>query len=962
MPEMTYTTSFGSGDIHGYCIIRVDLDESGDAFDWTYVYANREMEELEGKAEGGLRGHTFREIFPDGDKKWLELCRRAAYEGKCSSVDDISRAKGIYMHVEIYPSERKGYCACVIHDISENILKSRKEQERTEALLRDYEREKTINTQARHYAIAMGVVYPLVISIDYLNNSYVMLEYDNFLNKSASSSGTVDDLVRVGASTIPDKEKADEFMSLFSRENALSAFLSGKRELVLLHPQNGDDGRVHYMDTRVICTECSGKAVTAISMSKCIDEEEERDRAVREASEHAEVIGALSTIYETIIEVELIRGGLRIIQSSSSALGGPGELLPGKIGENVETALTEHVHPDDISRMRSFTELSTLEERMKNDESPFMEYRSPDGRWFEARFIVKKRDEEGRLISVIYAERDVTSEKLKELHYRSELEEQLMISGTLARSFRNVYLVDLEKETAKILKLENGYEKLKRVGIGHEFPFRVLLDDWLENIVYEDDRDELRNVFNVENIREKFRNENEITGNYRSEANGREHYYQYKLSRTDRSGTKAILGFQVIDSIIRAQLEEEKKRSELEKAYREKLRSAAEEAEKANKAKTEFLLRMSHDIRTPINGIRGMLDIAEHYDDDMERQRDCRKKIRESSDILLELINEVLDMSKLESGEVVLEHIPFDIENISSEVFSVIEKMAEEMTVSVHEDCSVEHTKLIGSPVHFKRILLNLLGNSIKYNIPGGKIYVSCREISFDGTTVTLQSVIRDTGIGMSEEFQKHLFEPFQQENAAARSRYGGTGLGLSIAKSLAEKMGGSIICESRKGVGTTFTVTLPFTLDSASGPQEMDMEEEKLSIRGERVILAEDNEINIEIASFILSEAGADIITARNGEEAVRAFENSAPGEISAILMDIMMPVLDGYGATRRIRRMDRSDAAGVPIIAMTANAFVEDRISTRKAGMNAHITKPLDAAKVVSVIAHEIKASRER
>jgi two-component system, sensor histidine kinase len=480
-------------------------------------------------------------------------------------------------------------------------------------------------------------------------------------------------------------------------------------------------------------------------------------------------------------------------------------------------------------------------------------------------------------------------------------------------------------------------------------------------VVCPDDRAELSKVFTLENVRKRLAIENEFTGNYRSIADGETHYYQYSVNRANESGTKAILGYQNIDDIIRTQLEEEKKRRKLEQAYQEKLRTAADVADRANKAKTEFLLRMSHDIRTPLNGIRGMLDIADHYDTDIEKLRECRGKIRESSNILLELINEVLDMSKLESGEVILERVPFDLANISSEIFTVIGRMAEEQSIEIIEDCNIQHTRLIGSPIHFKRLVLNILSNAVKYNRPHGKVYVTCSEVPSGGKTTTLEIVIRDTGIGMSEEFQKHIFEPFRQENASVRTKYGGTGLGLSIAKSLAEKMNGTIAFESKKNVGTTFTVQVPFEVDFSEHIEVVQDGEEDVSIAGETIILAEDNDLNLEIAQFMIGESGANVIVAHNGEEAVNAFAASKPGEISAILMDLMMPVMDGYEATGKIRAMSREDAGIIPIIAMTANAFVEDRIATKKAGMNAHIAKPLNAKKMIRIIAEQVKKARD-
>jgi two-component system, sensor histidine kinase len=287
--------------------------------------------------------------------------------------------------------------------------------------------------------------------------------------------------------------------------------------------------------------------------------------------------------------------------------------------------------------------------------------------------------------------------------------------------------------------------------------------------------------------------------------------------------------------------------------------------------------------------------------------------------------------------------------------------MAEEQDIEIIEDQDIQHTRFIGSPIHFKRLVLNILGNAIKYNRPHGKVYVTCREIAFDGKTTTIETIIRDTGIGMSEEFQRHLFEPFQQENTTVRSKYGGTGLGLSIAKSLTEKMGGTISCESKKDVGTTFTIQIPFEVDFSERVDVIEDGAKEDSIADKTVLLAEDNDINLEIAQFMLNEAGAKVLVAHNGQEAVNAFAQSKPREVAAILMDLMMPVMDGYEATRRIRAMEREDAMTIPIIAMTANAFVEDRIATKKAGMNAHIAKPMNASKMINVIAKQIKEAQK-
>ena len=398
----------------------------------------------------------------------------------------------------------------------------------------------------------------------------------------------------------------------------------------------------------------------------------------------------------------------------------------------------------------------------------------------------------------------------------------------------------------------------------------------------------------------------------------------------------------------------QKQELEKDEKYKSELLIAAKKAEAANEAKTEFLQRMSHDIRTPINGICGMLDVADHYADDMKKQTECRIKIKEASHLLLELVNEVLDMSKLESDEVVLEEIPFNLSSISGEVFGVIEQIAAEQNIRiVWEKKEIIHRNLIGSPGHVKRVMMNILSNAVKYNKENGCIYISCREIvSEQSEMTTMEFVCRDTGIGMTEAFQKQIFEPFAQEDTGSRTKFAGTGLGMAISKKLVEKMGGTITFESEKGAGTTFVIRVPFKIDMDADKREEQKDVSEKSMNGLHILLAEDNELNMEIAEFVLQNEGADVTKAWNGQEAVELFKKSEHGEFDVILMDIMMPVINGYEATKRIRSLDREDAQAIPIIAMTANAFTEDRLRAKEAGMDEHIAKPIDVKLLVKVI----------
>lgn len=394
-----------------------------------------------------------------------------------------------------------------------------------------------------------------------------------------------------------------------------------------------------------------------------------------------------------------------------------------------------------------------------------------------------------------------------------------------------------------------------------------------------------------------------------------------------------------------------------ERDYGDKLAQAAREASSANSAKTEFLRRMSHDLRTPINGIRGMVEVGDAHADDLNKQTECRSKIWTASGLLLDLANEALDMSRLESGQVDLDPVPTNLIALNNEVRDILERQAEERFVTiVCDQGSLEHPYACVSATHLKRLLVNIAGNAVKYNRRGGYVRMVCREVGpVDGTPV-YEYTIADNGIGMSEEFQQHLYEPFSREEQQVEGASSGTGLGASIAKQLVELMGGTMSFTSVLGQGTTFTIRLPFKkckrseipmavrVDAGDGDALQDL----------RVLLVEDNDLNAEIAQFTLDRAGAVVMHVKDGESAVEAFASSAPYEYDVVLMDIMMPGIDGLEATRRIRALDREDAATTPIIAVSANAFADDRKLSREAGMNAHLCKPVSSQELVETLAH--------
>ena len=387
----------------------------------------------------------------------------------------------------------------------------------------------------------------------------------------------------------------------------------------------------------------------------------------------------------------------------------------------------------------------------------------------------------------------------------------------------------------------------------------------------------------------------------------------------------------------------------------EELHAAVERADRAAAAKTGFLSRMSHDIRTPLNGIVGLLEINSAHPNDTALVSANREKMRVAADHLLSLINDVLQMSKLESGSVTLAHEPLDLSRLLRDVSAIVESRAAEAGVTMTEDDRSDPMTIAwvyGSPLHLRQIFLNIYSNCIKYNKKGGKITTCVRCLESDREHVTYRWEIADTGIGMSEEFLHRIFDPFAQATTDARSMYQGTGLGMTIVKKLLDCMNGTIEVRSKEGEGSVFTITIPFEIAEKKESDSSAEASEEMSIRGVRLLLAEDNELNAEIVATLLTDAGAEVTTVTDGQQVVDLFRRCPPGTFDAILMDIMMPVLDGIGATEEIRKSDRPDAGTIPIIAMTANAFEEDAQKCFAAGMSAHLPKPLDMRKLIRTI----------
>ena len=521
-------------------------------------------------------------------------------------------------------------------------------------------------------------------------------------------------------------------------------------------------------------------------------------------------------------------------------------------------------------------------------------------------------------------------------------QKRLNTINALSKVYTSIYVVQMPSGEMECIVNPDGSRDLNCKNVADN------TRGYLEQFIDPKDHDAMEAFLDVRTMEERLKGQRYVSHTYRS-ASGRWYYSILVAQSYDKKGRLTTVLTATRDCTAEKEREQEHQR---------RLREAVVQARRADAAKTDFLRRMSHDIRTPINGIRGMVEISRHYRRDEEKQEECRNKIMAASGFLLELVNNVLDMNKLESGDVQLENKPFDVCSLAEETAVVIEAQTAEKSITLHKDIHHDgHCHVIGSPLHVRQVLQNLMGNAMKYNKIGGEIFLTSREIALTADTVTFEFVVRDTGVGMSEAFQQHAFEPFAQEDVSARSSYMGTGLGLAIVKELVEKMHGEITLQSEKNVGTTFTVHLTFALDKDAQRTEEHADGAAVSIRGTKVLLVEDNDLNMEIAEFMLQNEGVTVTKATDGEQAVERFAASRPGDIDVILMDVMMPVMGGLEATRRIRALNRPDAKTIPIFAMTANAFADDVERSRSAGMNEHLTKPLDAAVLVKMIGKYVK-----
>ena len=548
-------------------------------------------------------------------------------------------------------------------------------------------------------------------------------------------------------------------------------------------------------------------------------------------------------------------------------------------------------------------------------------------------------DYQGNGICIRGYHQDVTRNIENERKYQN-------LTAATSQIYHAIYHIDLIQD--RIEKLAGANQNYTPTGVVTSATAQ--LNDILEKIVAPSHHEIMQYFFDLTTVNDRLHGKLFISREYPSpQGIWRRATFIVQNRDTDDDVTEILYVTQIIDDYKQKEL-----------AYQQELVKAVESANQANTAKTDFLSRMSHDIRTPLNGILGMLDIAQKNETNPKALLECHEKMRTAAFHLKALVNDVLDMQRMETDRFFLEQIPFDIREILDNCWSMLEAQASRLDITLKKikPGSLKYPYLIGSPLHIRQIFMNLLSNAIKYNKPGGSISIHAKIIRQVHQNVIYKFIISDTGIGISPEFQKHIFEPFAQEDTGARTIYKGTGLGMAIVHRLVQEMGGTIQLKSEKNVGSTFTLILPFTIDehqpSASAETATDTPADLTDLH---ILVVEDNELNLEIAVFSLEAAGLNVSTAINGLEAVRLFEKSKPYEYDIILMDIMMPVMNGLDATKAIRGLSRPDAPTVPIIALSANAFAEDIQKSKNAGINEHLAKPLEMDKVLKVIASYCK-----
>ena len=786
---------------HGICVIHVLLNEAGAPYDWCFDYCNPALARAEGTTPEALRGKSYFELRPGSSREWLPYYYRAAYEDTYQEFDIVSQRTGTYLRVEALPTGKTGYCMCILYNIQQEIIEKERQNRQLQEMYQQLANEKKVLDQ-------LCTDYTAIYHVDIDTRTFNVLHIASGTNASRLMDRDYTDFDEFTDRYVETYlyPEAREALRSWLRVANIRKMLSAQPRVIGHYESMSTPTGHRYFEAQIVQTQDAQGRMCALIGFRCIDAIMEREKAVQqelktaldEAKLRYEIISAISKAYTTIVRIDLTKDYVEKISDRSHTQD---------IAQTEKTASAGLrkvcdilVAPEYREAVKTFMDLSTLPERMAHDDILDTEYKMVDGSWHHLSFLVKKRDETGRVTHVLATVRSISDVKRREL-----------------------------------------------------------------DLVYQ-----------------------------------------------------------------------------------------ADAAKREGEMKARFLSNMSHDIRTPLNGVIGLVNLAEQYPEDLEMLTKIRARERETLQYLVSLVNDILDMNKLASGAIEERSIDFDLVDLLVRINQQEQTKAEKKGIQYQIDWNrgdIRHPALRGNPVYLSRILTNIVDNAIKFSEAGTTIHVWGEEVPYiapASEAVPQKTVFRfyceDQGCGMSEETLHRVGMAFTQGEETSRTQYQGAGLGLAITKQLVDRMGGQMKIESTLGVGTKLMIELPFVIgeQNAIHPEEQNIDE--IPVAGIRALVVEDNELNRELATFMLENQGLEVTSAVDGQEAVEIFENSAQGYFGVIYMDIMMPRMNGLDATRTIRAMKRRDARTIPIIAMSANAFADDIINGRLAGMNRHLAKPVD------------------
>lgn len=822
---------------HGICVMHVRLNEAGAPYDWCFDYCNPALARAEGTTPEALRGQSYFELRPNSSREWLPYYYRAAYEDTYQAFDIVSQRTGTYLRVEALPTGKTGYCMCILYNIQQEIIDKERQNQKLKEMYQQLADEKKVLDQ-------LCTDYTAVYQVNVDTGTFNVLHIASGSNASRLMDRDYTDFDAFTdryVETYLYSEERERFRSWLRVTNIRKLLSEQPRVTGHYESLPTPDGH-RYFEAQIVRTYDAQGQMCALIGFRCIDAIMEREKAVQqklktaldEAQLRYEIISAISKAYTTIVRIDLAQDRVEKISDRGHAqdIVQPEETA----SEGLRKVCDVLVAPEYREAVKTFMDLSSLPERMAHEEILDTEYKMVDGSWHRLSFLVKKRDETGRVTHVLCAVRSISDVKRREL-----------------------------------------------------------------DLVYQ-----------------------------------------------------------------------------------------ADAAKREGEMKARFLSNMSHDIRTPLNGVIGLVNLAEQYPRDLEMLTKIRARERETLQYLVSLVNGILDMNKLASGAIEERSLDFDLVDLLVRVNQQALTKAEKKGIQYQIDWKrgdIRHPALRGNPVYLSRILTNITDNAIKFSEPGTTIRVwgeevtdtpasdmtapvdagasvtaSDREVTSTGaetlaSEATPQKTVfrfycEDQGCGMSEETLQRVGMAFTQGEETSRTQYQGAGLDLAITKQMVDRMGGQMKIESTLGVGTKLMIELPFAIGEQSALHPEGQSFDEISVAGIRALVVEDNELNREIATFMLENHGLEVTPAVDGQEAVEIFEKSAPGYFGAIYMDIMMPRMNGLDATRAIRAMKRHDARVIPIIAMSANAFADDIINGRLAGMNRHLAKPVDEAGMIRAL----------